>query len=75
MTYYTGFNPHNSIASEIVAQSQRMSAENFICESCVNYQGKLVCSKGVFIAFVGANMSGCFGYVKGHKCRHCGRTS
>jgi hypothetical protein len=62
----------NSIAEEMIKQSQNMCFVNFLCASCKNYQGKLVCSQGVFIAFEGANLSGCRFYIKGQKCPKCG---
>ena len=63
----------SSIADEMVKQSWNMGGDNFVCVSCKNYTGGYSCSKGVFVAFVGANMSGCIYYEKGVSCPHCGR--
>jgi hypothetical protein len=45
----------------------------FWCASCRNYEGALVCKKGVFIAFEGANLSNCHFFDPGEKCSHCGK--
>ena len=63
----------NSIGDELANQSQDMGGNNFICISCKNSTGGYGCSKGVFVAFVGANMSQCIYYEKGVSCPHCGR--
>ncbi len=63
----------NSIRTEIEKQSQNMSWDNFLCSICKNYQGKLICLKGVFIAFTGANMSGCYYFEGGRLCKRCGK--
>ena len=44
---------------EIYRQSQDICPENFLCSSCQNHTGGCQCSKGVFIAFEGANLSLC----------------
>ena len=65
----------NGIIAEINRQSQYIEEDPnpFKCSTCCNYKGALKCGKGIFIAFEGANLSGCFGYEEGNKCRHCGR--
>jgi len=63
----------NSIEDVIQRQSQNMSWCNFICSECGNYGGGCICNKGVFIAFTGANMSGCLYFRKGNICPHCGK--
>ena len=35
----------------------------WVCPSCKNYRGKLICAKNVLICFAGANMKGCYGYA------------
>lgn len=62
----------STIIEEINRQSQDLSPENFRCDKCKNYEGKLVCLKGVFIAFEGANLSVCMFFRPGQKCPHCG---
>ena len=69
MTYY---NDGGTIGDEIMRQSQDMGWENFICESCKHYKGGCICGKGVFIAFVGANMKSCIYAEQSIKCPHCG---
>jgi len=61
----------SSIQDEIWKQSQGMDLSNFRCDTCANYNGKCVCKKNIFIAFVGANLSNCWGYENGIKCPHC----
>ena len=63
----------NNALDEIGGQSKDVETWVFCCDTCRNYRGNLVCSKGVFIAFKGANLSGCIYYVGGKECRHCGR--
>ena len=67
------YNTNNSIEGAMARQSTDVKQENFICETCKFWKGGCVCEKRVFIAFVGANMSRCFYYVKGIKCPNCGR--
>ncbi len=62
-----------SIETEMVRQSQDCGQDNFICSSCKNYKGSLSCERYCFIAFDGANTSGCRWYRYGKKCPHCGR--
>ncbi len=63
----------NGILDEMARQSQGMSPEKFICATCTKYEGALKCRIGVFIAFKGANMTGCWYYELGRKCLHCGK--
>ena len=63
----------SDIRSEIAKQSVDMGWDNFPCSSCKNYMGGCGCEKGVFIAFEGANLSGCIYQDKGKACPHCGR--
>jgi len=63
----------HGIAEEIVKQSQGAGWENFVCSVCKNYAGGCVCERGVFIAFEGADVSGCIYQEKGRACPHCGR--
>ena len=70
MLYHT---TSNSIADEMVRQTQGMSLAEFRCDSCVYYDGAMRCQKNVFIAFVGANMGECRYYQWGITCKHCGR--
>lgn len=44
----------------------------FLCTDCVNHTGGCQCSKGVFIAFEGANIPNCCYYERGGECPHCG---
>ena len=62
-----------NIGDEIYKQSIDMGWDNFICHDCSNYEEGCKCIKGIFIAFTGANMSGCRYFEKGHKCKHCGK--
>jgi len=64
---------NRNIINEIQRQSQGIETWTFVCDICQNYKDNLVCSKGVFIAFKGANLSGCFEFQGGKKCNHCGR--
>jgi hypothetical protein len=43
---------------EIILE-QTPTADGWICPKCVYHKGGCGCSKGVFIAFVGANTSRC----------------
>lgn len=66
----------NDIAQEIARQSIGPGDPNlfwnlFWCGHCRNYEGALVCKKGVFIAFEGANLSNCRFFDLGKKCAHC----
>ena len=63
----------NDIREEIARQAQDAFVYNFSCKTCMNYKGRCCCEKNVFIAFEGANMSGCANYIEGKKCQHCGR--
>lgn len=65
----------NSLGKEIVRQSQDIQPDNFICNECKNYHGALSCEKGIFIAFEGANLSGCPYFSPGRKCRYCGKVT
>ncbi len=49
----------HSLQDEIWRQSAGIEPYNFICRSCVNHKGGCGCEKGVFIAFEGANTTGC----------------
>jgi hypothetical protein len=64
-----------SIENEILKQSTYHDWElgKFQCELCINYLGGCGCSKGVFIAFVGANLTHCHFFIKGQKCPKCGK--
>ncbi len=62
-----------NLKDEAERQSVNASPDNFICQRCGRYKGKGACAMNVFIAFVGANTSGCCWYEKGKECRHCGR--
>ena len=61
-----------NISLEVERQSQNTTIDNFLCQHCIYYKGSLVCENGVFIAFQGANVSGCRFYQCGTKCPHCG---
>ena len=63
----------NSIEQEVVRQSQNIQVGSFRCVLCKNYLGTYGCKKGVFIAFVGGNLSACCYFELGRKCPHCGR--
>jgi len=63
----------SSIQVEMIRQSQDLKPEAFICKRCLSYEGSLKCAKGVFIAFTGANLSGCNWFQVGIKCIHCGK--
>jgi len=62
-----------NISDEIIKQSADMGWANFPCSFCKHYMGGCACSKGVFIAFAGANLSMCSFQDKGKACPHCGR--
>jgi hypothetical protein len=59
---------------EAVAR-QAPVAGGWVCPTCKNYGGGVGCEAGVFIAFVGANMSRCQLYDRGEPCTHCGRAT
>ena len=61
-----------SIDEEILRQSTGSGCDNFVCLKCVNYKGGLVCLRGIFIAFEGANTANCQCFKQGKKCPHCG---
>lgn len=63
----------NNITDEILRQSQNVKPGVFSCSSCLHYKGALVCEKGIFIAFEGANLLHCPQFDGGKKCRHCGK--
>ena len=63
----------STIMEEITRQSQNVRPENFICATCKYHTDGYGCQKGVFVAFQGANMSGCGWYELGKPCPHCGR--
>lgn len=63
----------NGIRDEIIKQSRNWEQGFFLCASCRNYKGALVCENGIFIAFEGANLTHCSYYELGKKCRHCGK--
>ena len=65
----------SSIRDEIEKQSTTTfdGKVTFLCETCKNYKGSCICEKGVFIAFVGANIPLCHFYEQGKKCPYCGR--
>lgn len=65
--------PYASIGKELERQSVAMGGDNFICVDCKFHKDGYGCEKNVFVAFVGANMSGCRFYERGVKCPHCGR--
>ncbi len=54
-----------TIGDAIWRQSQNASPDNFICIRCRNYELNLRCAQNVFIAFVGANLSGCVYFQAG----------
>lgn len=60
----------NGIKEEMIRQHPIPGG--WVCPQCIHYKGKLICEKGIFIAFSGANMSGCCYYNSGKKCHHCG---
>ncbi len=66
---------NNTIIEELTHQSTPSlnGTCNFICSECKNYKGSCICEKGVFIAFVGANIPLCSFYEWGKHCPHCGR--
>lgn len=68
MTYiqYPGMTIEEAIRSQYPAPG------GWICPTCKNYKGSLICTKRIFIAFTQANMSGCCHYEQGIICQHCG---
>jgi len=48
---------------ENAMRKQYPTLGGWVCPSCKNYRGKLVCAKNVLICFDGANMKGCYGYT------------
>jgi len=52
----------NKITLENTLLRQSATYGGWICPTCRNHKGNLKCSKNVFIGFVGANMTDCFGY-------------
>ena len=56
----TNANPILTIEEVIIQQTPIIGG--FICEHCKCYRGKMKCDRNIFIAFVGANMSDCWGY-------------
>ena len=65
--------PPRNLQELIEWQSEGAGGYNWICKDCIHYEGSTKCGMTVFIAFVGANMSGCIYYSKGRECPHCGR--
>ena len=64
--------PVSTVEESLLRQSSDVDDGGWICPDCIFYQGGLHCELNTFIAFVGANMGGCWGFQKGKKCRHCG---
>jgi hypothetical protein len=60
----------STIEDELV--KQHPTTDGWICPSCVNYKGDLICTKRIFIAYTQANMKGCVYFKQGKKCKHCG---
>jgi len=54
----TSVEPGVSLIDAILRQTPRNS-DDWICPNCWNWRGGLHCTKGVFIAYIGGNMSGC----------------
>ena len=63
----------NTIYDEMGKQSNEVKPQNFVCSSCVYYQGGCGCLKGIFIAYEGANLTHCSYYKEGFRCPHCGK--
>ena len=57
---------------EDAMERQYPTIDGWICPSCANYKGDLICIRGVFIAYKQANMKGCIYFEQGRKCKHCG---
>ena len=56
---------HQSITlEEAIAKQYPTDPECFVCETCVHHRGGCKCARNVFIAFVGGNMRGCWGYER-----------
>ena len=60
---------------EALMMNQAPIPGGWVCPTCVNYKGKIICGKGVMICFAGANMSGCLHFKKGKQCIHCGKAT
>ena len=74
LVIYPVIDPLDFTINEIIyQQSQGMGEDNFLCARCRNYEESLTCNKRIFIAFKGANMSGCLDFESGCKCIHCGK--
>ena len=50
-----------------VARQYPTKPDDFICQDCWFWKGGVGCKKGYFIAFTGANTSGCTGFDDGPK--------
>ena len=68
----TSYIQHPGMTIEEAIRDQYPTKDGWICPSCKNYKGSLICEKGIFIAFVRANMSGCKFYERGGICKHYG---
>jgi hypothetical protein len=53
-------NAHISDLSEVLRRQS--GPGDFLCAHCRNYEGKLICDYGYFIAWIGADTSGCGHY-------------
>ena len=62
-TIYVGgtAGPTGPTIADLIAWQSR-SGGCFACRDCRHYAGRLICERGVFIAFEGANMSDCSAY-------------
>lgn len=63
------------ISLDAAMRNQSPTPGGWICPECINYKGRIICSKGVLICFAGANMSGCLYFEKGKVCIHCGKAT
>ena len=66
---------YNGTSLEATIIKQTPTIDGWICPTCVNYKGKLICKENIFIAFVGASMINCFAYESGVICKHCGKVT
>ena len=48
------------------------AAPDFRCGRCIHYGGGCKCNQNIFIFATGVDMSCCWGFEEGTKCRHCG---
>lgn len=66
---------NDSYSIEILMKQQAPVPGGWVCPTCINYKGKIICNQGVMICFEGANTRGCFYFQKGKICIHCGKVT